>query len=57
MWIDAGRVVNVRAVGRWFNPGLMFDTSDGLYDGVIVWLFRTRRSEALDQLTALGWRV
>jgi hypothetical protein len=57
IWVECARVTNIRAVGRWFSPGVMFDTSDGRYDGVIVWLFRTRRRDFLRLLAERGWPV
>jgi len=57
VWIRSDLVTNVRRVGRWFSPGLMFDSAEGTYDGVIVWLFRTRRNETLRLLSAFGWPV
>jgi hypothetical protein len=57
VWIERARVTNIRAVGRWFSPGVMFDTTDGVYDGVIVWLFGRRRDLMLRRLADGGWRV
>ena len=56
VWIERGRVTVVRKVGRWwFSSGLMFDSTDGAYDGVIVWLWRTKRAEAVCMLAERGW--
>jgi hypothetical protein len=57
VWIERARVTNVRAIGRWFSPGLMFDTTDGVYDGVIVWLAPRRRDSVLRLLADRGWAV
>jgi hypothetical protein len=58
VWIERARVTNIRAVGRWFSPGLMFDTTDGVYDGVIVWFAqRTRRDNVLRLLADREWAV
>ena len=56
VWIERARVTNVRAVSRWFNSGVMFDATDGCYDGVIVWLIG-RRDVFLDLLAHQGWPV
>jgi hypothetical protein len=55
VWIECARVTNVRAVGRWFSSGLMFDATDGRYDGVVVWLFGTERDNVLRLLLVRGW--
>jgi hypothetical protein len=57
VWIESARVIKVRTVGRWFSTGLIFDTTDGTYDGVIVWLFRKRRDFVVSLLAARGWPV
>jgi hypothetical protein len=58
VWIERARVTNVRAVGGWFSLGVMFDATDGRYDGVVVWLLGTaRRDHFLDHLANLGWPV
>jgi hypothetical protein len=58
VWIERARVTNIRAVGRWFSPGLIFDTTDGVYDGIIVWLApTTRRDNVLRLLADRGWAV
>ena len=57
VWINSNLVTSVRPVGRWFSPGLMFDSAEGIYDGVIVWLFRSRRDETLRLLASCGWPV
>jgi hypothetical protein len=35
----------------------MFDTTDGISDGVIMWLFRKRRDFVVSLLAARGWPV
>ena len=56
VWIERARVTNVRTVGRWFSSGVMFDATDGRYDGVIVWVVG-RREGFLDLLADRGWPV
>jgi hypothetical protein len=57
VWTESAQVTRVRRVGRFFSPGLMFDTVDGAYDGVIVWLFPQTRDRAERLLAARGWPV
>ena len=56
VWIDRARVTGVRTV-RLFGRGLIFDSEDGAYDGVIIWLLHPHRLAALRHLAALGWPV
>jgi hypothetical protein len=56
VWIERARVTGVRTV-RLFGRGLIFDSQDGAYDGVIIWLLHHERLAALRLLAALGWPV
>lgn len=55
VWIDRPTVTKVRTLRHLGFRGLMFDTADGRYNGVIVWL--GSRSKVLDALAAKGWPV
>ena len=58
VWIERSRVISVRAVGStWFSAGVMFDTADGRYDGVIVWIRRGPRAALIGLLEERGWPV
>lgn len=55
VWIERARVTRVRMV-RLFSRGVMFDSEDGAYDGVILW-GPPAGTVALRHLAALGWPV
>lgn len=54
-WIDRGVVAQVRSFPWVMTRGVMFDTPDGRYDGVIVWA--GRRSTFCGTLASRGWPI
>lgn len=55
IWIGRAEVMTCRPIWTRMGSGILFETADGAFDGVILWLFG--RQAVLSELQALGWPV
>ena len=55
VWVERSEVVAVRRLSFLLSPGILFETKDGAYDGVIFWTFAP--SDVMRAFAALGWPV
>jgi len=55
LWLPRDVVINVRAVSRFARRAIRFDSADGAYDGVLLWVIDIDRT--LRMLGSFGWPV